>query len=146
MDKKKKISPKKLQELFTRDRKEHLENLIIPALEKGKIVVSDRYFFSTFAYGMADGLDLQELIKTNNKFLLPDLTLILKVKPEICIKRIEQRGNRKTLFEKKEKLKKVYKNYLKIAKKFVNVKIINSEKSIKKVFEEVKKVSSKINL
>lgn len=45
LNKKERVSAKKLQELFTQDRKEHLEKTIIPALKKGEIVISDRYFF-----------------------------------------------------------------------------------------------------
>ena len=138
LNKKRKISPKKLQELFAEDRKEHLKNLIIPALQQGKIVISDRYFFSSFAYGQASGLDLNWLIKINNKFLLPDITFFLDVKPKICLERIRKRRKTRTLFEEKEKLEKVYKNYQKIAKEFPNVKIINGEKPIKEVFREVK--------
>ncbi|MDD5047666.1 MAG: dTMP kinase, partial [Methanoregulaceae archaeon] len=51
LDKKTKILPKKFQELYAQDRKEHLNKVIIPNLEKGKTVISDRYFFSSFAYG-----------------------------------------------------------------------------------------------
>jgi len=138
LNKKRKISPKKLQELFAEDRKEHLKNLIIPALQQGKIVISDRYFFSSFAYGQASGLDLNWLIKINNKFLLPDITFFLDVKPKICLERIRKRRKTRTLFEEKEKLEKVYRNYQKIAKEFPNVKIINGEKPIKEVFREVK--------
>jgi dTMP kinase len=135
-----KIEPKTLQELFAQDRKEHLENLVIPALKEGKFVVSDRYFFSSFAFGSSDGLDLEWLIEINNSFLLPDQTLILKVKPEVCISRIEGRGIEKTLFEKQEKLAKVWQTYEILPQRFENTLIINGEKSIEEVFEEVKKV------
>ena len=138
LEKKKKISPKELQELFAKDRKEHLKTLIIPALEQGKVVISDRYFFSSFAYGQASGLDLNWLIKINNEFLLPDITFFLAVSPKVCLERIKKRNQKRTLFEEKEKLEKVYRNYQKIAKKFPNVKIINGEKPIKEVFEKIK--------
>src|SRR4030042_494096 len=91
--------PLELQKLYAEDRKEHLNKMIIPALKEGKIVISDRYFFSTFAYGTAHGANLEELIKTNDEFLYPDLIFLLRVRPEICIERIEKRGDPKTLFE-----------------------------------------------
>jgi len=140
LDKELKVNPKELQELFTQDRKEHLKSLIIPALKEGKIVISDRYFFSTFAYGIADGLDLDWLIKINNRFLLPDLTLFLKVRPEICIQRIEKRGEEKKLFEKKEKLEKVWQAYEILPNRFENVYIINGEESVERVSSQIKKV------
>lgn len=149
LDKKEKTPPKKLQELFANDRKEHLKKIIIPALKKGKIVISDRYFFSSFAYGAADGLNLQWLIKINDKFLLPDLTFILKVSPKICIKRIEKRnkGKERTLFEEKDKLAKVWEIYKILPKKFENIEIIDGEKKIKDVFTKIKeKVLLKLNL
>ena len=140
LDKELKVESKKLQELFAQDRKEHLENLIIPALKEGKMVVSDRYFFSTFAYGTADGLDLEWLIKINNEFLLPDLVFFLKVSPEICIQRIEKRGLTKTLFEKKEKLEKVWQVYKILPNRFENIYLIDGEKSIEDIFIEIRQI------
>ena len=151
LEEKETISSLELQKLFTEDRKEHLENIVIPALEKGNTVISDRYFFSSFAYGSSDGLDLDWLIEINKDFLLPDLTIILKVAPELCLKRIERRGSPVTLFEKTEKLEKVWAEYERLANKFdnvyINVYIIDGEKSIKEVFDEIKAlVSSQLNI
>src|SRR3989338_2355735 len=46
-----KMSPQELQRLFTEDRAEHLKNVIEPALAAGTTVITDRYLFSTLAYG-----------------------------------------------------------------------------------------------
>ncbi|KKS90516.1 MAG: putative thymidylate kinase [Parcubacteria group bacterium GW2011_GWF2_43_11] len=147
LGKKIKITPQKLQELFTQDRREHLENLIIPALKEGKMVISDRYFFSTFAYGVFSGLDLTWLMKINDEFLIPDATFILKVRPEICVSRIEKRGSAKTLFEEVEKLSRVWQTYAILPNHIENAYIINGEKIIEEVFAEVKlQVHSKLNL
>jgi len=143
LEEKEKITPLELQKLFVQDRKFHLDNIIIPNLKDGKIVISDRYFFSTFAYGVSDGLDLNLLIEMNNDFLVPDLTFFLDVNQDICIKRVEGRGIKKTLFEKREKLKKVYENYKKIIKNFENVYFINGKPMPDKVFEEIKKYVEK---
>ena len=140
LDEKIKIEPSKLQELFTEDRKEHLEKLIIPALKGNKMVISDRYFFSTFAFGTSDGLTLDWLIKINDKFLVPDLTIILKVSPENCVERIEKRGSAITLFEKKEKLKKVWQTYQILPNRIKNTYIIDGEKSIEEVSKLVKEL------
>lgn len=141
LNKKKKLSPNKLQELFAQDRKWHLRNLIIPALKNGKIVISDRYFFSSFSYGRAEGLSLKKLIKLNEKFLLPDLVFFLDVKPKVCLGRIKKRGIEKTLFEKQESFKKAYQNYKRIFKEFKNltkIYFISGQKSIKKVSEDIR--------
>ncbi|MBI2053918.1 MAG: dTMP kinase [Candidatus Staskawiczbacteria bacterium] len=134
-----KIEPLQLQELYVEDRKEHLENKVIPALENGSFVVSGRYAFSTFAYGYSDGLRLDLLIKMNDNFLLPDLTLLVDVLPESCIDRIESRGKEKELFEKLEKLAKVNEIYKKLPEMFENVIIINGERTMSEVFQHIKK-------
>lgn len=138
------VEPLELQELYVQDRKEHLENKVIPAIKEGKFVVSSRYAFSTFAYGHSDGLNVDLLVKMNDKFLLPDLTLIIDVSPESCMQRIEGRGEPKELFEKLEKLTKVNEIYKKIPEMFENVAIINGERPIPQVFEDVKKQISKL--
>jgi len=132
--------PLELQKLYAQDRKEHLENLIIPALKSGKIVISDRYFFSTFAYGTAHGANLERLVKLNDEFLYPDLTFLLKVSSEVCISRIEKRGSSKTLFEKQKQLAKVLEVYERFPVMFENIEVIDGEKSIEEVFEQIKKI------
>jgi len=129
-----------LQLLFSADRDYHLEKEILPLLKKGINVISDRYFFSTLAYGNLEIKDLDWLIKINEKFLLPDLTFFLKVSPKICIERIKKDRFEITLFEKEKILKKVWQNYQKLAKRFKNVYIIDGEKPIEKVFAQIKKI------
>jgi len=147
LDEKVKIEPIELQKLFTQDRKEHLEDLIVPALQDGKAVISDRYYFSTFAFGASDGLNLDELIRMNDGFLLPDLTIILKVPPRVCVERIEKRGEAKTLFEKENKLTRVWETYTVMPERFRDVYIVNGEQSIEEVFSEIKSLARlKLNI
>jgi dTMP kinase len=138
------VEPLELQELYVQDRREHLKNKVIPALQLGKFVVSSRYAFSTFAYGFSDGLDVGMLIKMNESFLLPDLTIIVDVSPDLCVKRIDSRGEEKELFEQLEKLTKVNEIYKKIPQMFENAIIVNGEKSIVDVSEQIKKEVNKI--
>ena len=144
LDKKIKLEVGELQKLFTQDRKEHLDNLVTPALKEGKWVISDRYFLSTFAYGVSDGLDLDELIKMNDDFYEPDQTFILEVSPEVCINRIEKRGTTNTLFEKQEKLAKVWETYKILPSKIGNTVIIDGERPIQEVSENVKNIISRL--
>lgn len=137
-------TPLELQKLFVQDRKEHLENQIIPALQTGKHVVCERYAASTVAFGGSAGLDIDLLVKMNDNFLLPDLTIILDVSPEICMQRIDARGEPKELFEKAEKLAKVREIYKKMPQIYGNVSVVNGENSEEKVFEDVKKLVNKI--
>jgi len=127
-----------LQLLFTADRAHHLEKEIIPLLKKGITIICTRYVLSTLSYGSLDIKDEKWLMEINKKFIWPDMTFLLKVSPKICIQRIEKERFHKELFEKEEKLKKVSQNYLKFAKKFINIHIINGEKPIKEVFGEIK--------
>ncbi|MDO8486338.1 MAG: dTMP kinase [Candidatus Staskawiczbacteria bacterium] len=139
-----KIDPLELQSLYVQDRKEHLENKVVPALKNGKFVVSSRYAFSTFAYGGSDGLDVDLLIKMNDQFLLPDLTIVVDVAPESCVERIESRGKPKELFEKIEKLTKVNEFYKKMPEMFENIIMVNGERTISEVFEDIKNIVDKI--
>lgn len=135
--------PEELQKLFALDRGEHVEQVIIPALAQGKVVISDRYFFSSFAYGMADGLDLEWLIQLNSEFLLPDVTFLLRASPAVCMQRIDMRGTPKTLFEKQEKLELVWGAYEKLAGRFANIFVINSERPIDVIAKDVIEVVEK---
>lgn len=137
------VDPREIQELMVQDRREHLENTIIPALKEGKTVVCDRYFFSTLAYGAADGLDFEWLVEINNQFLYPDIIFLLKVSPEVCMKRIMERGEEIALFEKKQKLSLVWEVYKALPSRFNSVYVIDGEKSIPKVSEQIIEIINK---
>lgn len=138
-----KSSPECLQLLFAADRAHHLEKEVIPLLELGVTVVSDRYAFSSFAFGGLE-LDRDWLFKVNEKFLLPDLTFFLKVSPRVCIERIKTNRFETTLFEHEEIMRRVWVNYQKLAEKFQNVHIINGERPPDKVFEEIAKITEPV--
>ena len=125
-----------LQLLFAADRAHHLDRLIIPALKIGKIVLCDRYFFSTVAFGSLD-LDRNWLLEINDQFILPDLIILLKVSPRECLKRMHEDRFQLELFEEEKKLQKVWKTYMWLAKKFPQVKLINGEKEVEKVASEI---------
>jgi len=132
------MDPLEFQKLYAKDREEHLNNKVIPALKEGKVVISDRYFFSTFAFGTAHGSDLETLIELNSNFLYPDIIFLLQVKPKICIKRIEERGSHKDLFEKEERLAKVWDVYKTLPARFKNMKVIDGERSVGEIADEIK--------
>ncbi|MBI4085137.1 MAG: dTMP kinase [Candidatus Liptonbacteria bacterium] len=136
LDKKNEIDAAGLQKLFAEDRKEHLQNEIVPALKEGKIVISDRYFFSTFAFGSL-GADLEWLISINDEFLLPDIAFVLVVKPGTSIERIASRGIKTTLFERLETLRKVVENYKNLGNRFENMILIDGERSIEEIHKEI---------
>jgi len=137
----------KISELcfFAADRAEHVEKIIKPALSQGKIVLSDRYADSTTAYQVGGSQLPEDLVASINniacKGLMPDLTILLDVSPEVGLKRAQIKGAADR-FEK-EKLdfhQRVRDNFFSIAQKEPKrVKIINTEKdSIDKVQQEIR--------
>lgn len=144
LDGKEDASPKELQRLFVEDRRQHLEEVIKPALAEGRIVINDRYFFSTLAYGAAGEVDLDWLISLNEDFLEPDLTILLKVPPETCVERIEDRGEDVTIFEEKKKLEEIWEGYEKVKDIFTdrgfNIKVIDGEPTPEEVASEIQDV------
>lgn len=128
-----------LQLLFTSDRAHHLEKEIIPLLEKGVHVISDRYFLSTMAYGALEIPDKQWLVDVNRHFIQPDLTILLKVSSAVCIKRMLAARHSLELFEKEQELAKVWRNYLYFSRELPNIVIVDGEQSEDFVFEDIKK-------
>jgi dTMP kinase len=94
------LSPEAELELFLKDRHEHVTNLIKPALERGEVVILDRYYFSTAAYQGARGIDPQKIIVANQAFApVPDLVFLLDLDPTASHQRIGSRGGAPDGFE-----------------------------------------------
>jgi len=90
--------------LFTADRKEHMENEVIPKIRDGIFVVCDRYLFSTIAYQSAHGAKEELIRRLNKNFLKPDLVFLLDIDPSISLNRKQAE---KESYERKEFLEKV---------------------------------------
>lgn len=90
------VSPRTLALLFTGDRMGHVRREIVPALEQGKTVVCERYWYSTVAYQSAQGLDREWLVSINGFAPEPDVALLLDVAP----KEGEARTSTGEIFEK----------------------------------------------
>lgn len=136
-------TPECLQLLFTADRAYHLKKEITPLLEKGFTVISDRYLFSTLAYGLLEIKDREWLLEINKRFILPDITFFIDVSPGICIERMKKDRFSLELFEERRKLKDIRKNYYEIFEKFKDIHIISGERPINEVFKEIKKIIQK---
>ena len=128
--------------LYLKDRAGHLEKEIIPALRNGKIVICDRYKYSTVAYQAAQGIDIKGLVEKNRGFRKPDLAIILDITAKDAIRRIEGDSGRdaKEMFEKKEFLEKARANFLKMPGLFAdeNIIIINASGNREKVLGKIK--------
>ena len=139
-------SNRTLQLLFSADRAHHLEKEIIPALENGKIVISDRYFISTIAYGMVE-LEKEWLKALNSQFLLPDIIFIIDVPAEVAIERIRASRLGLELFEEKEKLNKIRNNFLELSKEYDNCFVVDGNRNIEEIhLKIVKVVEEKLNI
>jgi len=75
--------------LFTEDRRDHVKQVIEPALREGRTVVCDRYIYSSVAYQGARGTDPQAIISTNREFARPaDITFLLEIPVDAALSRI----------------------------------------------------------
>lgn len=110
------LSPEEELELFVNDRKDNVQKNLRPALAKNKIVLLDRYYFSTMAYQGAKGLDVEKIRLMNEKFAIrPDLVFILDVDAGRALQRIQDRKNKDLLFERLDYLvevRKIFKSFL----------------------------------
>ncbi len=102
--------------LFAVDRVDHVEKEIKPALENGKIVVSDRYVYSSLAYQGAAGLDLKWIEEINRLALPPDLAIYIDVPPEVVVKRLRRKKSVMERLETQRKVREVYMKFLKNGK------------------------------
>ncbi|MBS7632051.1 dTMP kinase [Candidatus Bathyarchaeota archaeon] len=102
--------------LFAADRVEHLRNEVVPALEKGQLVVSDRYVYSSLAYQGAAGLDLKWIETLNANVLSPDLAIFLDIDPYKALRRLKPKKSVMENLETQQKVREVYVNYVKKGK------------------------------
>ena len=139
-------SNRSLQLLFSADRAHHVEKEIIPALESGKIVITDRYFLSTIAYGMIE-LEKEWLKALNSKFLIPDIIFIIDIPVEVSLERIKISRFGFELFEERAKLEKVRKNFIELSKEYENCFLIDGNRKIEEVHMDiVRLVEEKLKL
>ena len=102
------VSRERELELFLLDRRQHIEECILPALAQGTIVLTDRYYFSTAAYQGAAGCDPAVIFGRNSFAPEPDLVLLLTLSAAESVARIrELRGEALNDFEQLEQLEKV---------------------------------------
>lgn len=105
--------------LFAADRCEHIfgKGGVQELCNSGKIVVSDRYFFSSMAYqSVSCGDELPELL--NSTFPLPEYLFYFVINPEISLGRVNARGEHKEIYEKIEIQKKIAAQYEKVIIKY----------------------------
>ena len=95
--------------LFAADRADHLHRTVLPALDEGAVVVTDRYFHSSLAY-QSMSIPLDEVWGLNQGFRVPDVTVFLRVPVDECLRRIGDRQIRE-IFEEKSRLDAIAASY-----------------------------------
>lgn len=147
------LTPKAELFLYAADRIQHIEQIILPALKEGKIVVTDRFVDSTTVYqGYARGIDL-ELVEKINELVLnglkPDLTLLLDISPTVGLARVRdqfqlgERAESESRFEREELVfhEKIRKGFLTLAQKEMNrFRIIDADRDPDMVKQDVIRV------
>ena len=144
-----KISPEVELMLMLSDRKDHVEKIILPNLQKGNWVVSDRFMDSSIAYqGGGRQLDKNLIISLTEylNFPQPDLTLLFDLPVEISLSRVRARGELDR-FEKEELEfhKRIRNTYLDLAKNNSNrIEIVDSSQNIESMLNNVKQAIEKL--
>ena len=129
--------------LFTAARRDHLERIILPALEDGKVVICDRFTDSTRMYQGMRGPSLRNLVELLNEKIIkrnPDLTIIIDINPETGLKRAK---SRKTVEERFEDFgvdlqMKMRQGFIELSKEFSNrIEVVNGQQSVDKLAQDI---------
>ena len=129
--------------LFTAARRDHLERVILPALDDGKIVICDRFTDSTRMYQGMRGPNLRNLVDTLNERVInldPDLTILIDINPKISLKRAKSRKTVEERFEDfgVEMQLKMRKGFIELAKEFGNrIEVVNGQQSVDKLAQDI---------
>ncbi|NWF96809.1 MAG: dTMP kinase [Candidatus Thorarchaeota archaeon] len=137
------LSPSEELDLFMLDRRWNVENRIRPALESGKVVVMDRYFFATGAYqSTSTGIDWREILRRNREEVgapEPDLVFLLDLPVDEALRRVGFRTSEPNRqFERMERLVRVRQNYLEMAREdSANYVVVDATQSVDQVIHDV---------
>ena len=129
--------------LFTAARRDHLERIILPAIDDGKIVLCDRFTDSTRMYQGMRGPDLRNLVDMLNEKVInrdPDLTIIIDIDPKISLKRAKSRKTAEERFEDfgVELQMKMRKGFIELAKEFSNrIELVNGQQSVDRLAQDI---------
>ena len=138
--------------LFAADRCEHIfgKGGVKELCDDGKIVVSDRYFFSSMAYqSVSCGEELPKLL--NSPFPLPEYLFYFVINPEVSLGRVNARGEKKEIYETIEKQKAIAAQYEKVISEHeksadengMKIIRINAADTIENISEEIwKKINN----
>lgn len=98
--------------IFAADRIEHMYSEVKPALDSGKLVICDRYIYSSLAYQGNSGLSLEWIKTVNARALQPDIAIFIDVPPEKVIQRLQRKKSVMETLETQQKVREVYMKYV----------------------------------
>jgi len=144
-----KVSPATLTLFFTADRSEHVDTVIKPALNEGKVVITDRFYYSTVAYQSVQGVKTTWISELNSFVPEPDLVIVLKIESEEALQRMS--GRQLEIFEVLNFQKKVQQSLLemayggrsKLSKPGKVWKIISTATPVEATQEKIREVADK---
>jgi dTMP kinase len=134
------LTPEEELDLFQKDRKHNVEKNLKPALEEKKVIVLDRYYFSTIAYQGARGIDPDSIRRQNESFAVkPDLVFILDIAPDTGLKRIEKgRKNMESHFEREDYLVEVRAIFSRLEGE--NIHHIDASRQEEDIYKDIEKI------
>ena len=131
--------------LYAADRLDHIQNDtngILKFLRQGINVLTDRYYFSSYAYQSVD-VPMDWVIEANSlaaKLLRPDLTIFIDVDPHVTMERIEKNRLTRELFEETDRLMATRARYLEAFERMKDVEkilIVDGNRSVEVIHEEI---------
>lgn len=132
--------------LFVNDRRWHLDKMVIPSLQLGQQVVSDRHKLSTIAYQSAQGKDIDALIKMHDGMYVPDLTLLLNINVETARHRMGEDATRtQEYFDGVKLQRKIRDNYLLATQKLGSTEYIVVIDGSQSIDDVAKAIQQKVN-
>ena len=139
---KKKASNEEILELFVLDRKQHVEEKIQPALDDGTVILMDRYYYSSMAYQVAGGIDVEDIREKHVFAPRPDVVLIFDLPVSVALERVKGHSDADE-FEKDEHLEKVREAYLDLGNDLL-VRIVDATGTPEEIFGNVWKLVSEV--
>ena len=130
--------------LFAADRSEHLRE-IMEKLHQGRVVITERYVYSSLAYQSASGLEMSWIREINSFAPEADLVIYLDVEPRVALRRISSPNSlRRSVrgrehFERLEFLEKVREVYLSLAEESENFEVVPAEGTINEVQASIRR-------
>ena len=139
---KRKATNEEILELFVLDRIQHVEEKIQPALDDGTVILMDRYYYSSMAYQVAGGIDVEEIREKHIFAPKPDVVLIFDLPVSVALERVKGHSDADE-FEKEEHLEKVREAYLDLENDPL-VRIVDATGTPEEIFGNVWRLVSEV--